>query len=145
MEHLNGQCLCGAVEFKVHTAPSKIYQCHCSLCRKQSGAGSNSAFIVRQSQLSWAPDIGPVSSYVKASGFRSDFCSRCGSPVPNVIQNSGYVWVPSGLLHNADKLEVVMHLFVGSKADWESLPHSGDRHETMPTFREVLAALQVDL
>ena len=34
-----GKCLCGDVQFfsEIRTDPFKIYQCHCSLCKKQSG------------------------------------------------------------------------------------------------------------
>lgn len=138
---MKGQCLCGAVEFEVHDAPDKIYQCHCSLCRKQSGTASNAAYIVREDQLHWCARNVPVSSYIKPTGFRSDFCSRCGSPVPNPIGNTSYVWVPVGLLESPGNLEIVVHLFVGSKASWEPMPSTGVLHDSMPSLEEVLAQL----
>ncbi len=38
---MHGQCLCGAVKFEILGPLPKLYQCHCSLCRKQSGSASN--------------------------------------------------------------------------------------------------------
>ena len=36
-ESLRGSCLCGRVRFEVTAPFPKLYQCHCSLCRKQGG------------------------------------------------------------------------------------------------------------
>jgi hypothetical protein len=73
-----------------------------------------------------------ISSYVKESGFRSDFCSRCGSPVPNPLRSTRYVWVPSGLLDGGLPLEVGAHVCVGSKASWDAIPAEGTQFEHLP-------------
>jgi hypothetical protein len=61
---------------------------------------------------------------MKPTGFRSDFCGLCGSPVPNQLRSSSLVWVPAGLLEGGDMLEVGAHLFLGSRASWDQLPSS---------------------
>jgi len=138
---MRGKCLCGGVEFEVQVPPQRLYQCHCSLCRKQSGAAANAAFVVQSEQLRWLSGKTLIHSYVKPTGFRSDFCSHCGSPVPNRIRGTSYVWVPAGLLEDSGTLDIAMHLFVGSKASWEPTPTTGVLHESMPAFAEVLACL----
>ncbi len=141
---MRGRCLCGDVEFEVQAPPQRLYQCHCSLCRKQSGAAANAAFVVQGEQLRWLSGEGLIRSYVKPTGFRSDFCGHCGSPVPNRIRNTSCFWVPAGLLEDTDTLEVAAHLFVGSKASWEPLPTTGVVYESMPAFAEVLACLHAN-
>ena len=48
----NGVCLCGAIKFKFSTSKIKtIYRCYCSLCRKQSGAASNTATLILSEQF----------------------------------------------------------------------------------------------
>ena len=138
---MRGKCLCGEVEFEVQAPPRRLYQCHCSLCRKQSGAAANAAFVVQNKQLRWLSGETLVHSYVKPTGFRSDFCIRCGSPVPNRIGSTSYVWVPAGLLEDSGTLEIAVHLFIGSKASWEPTPTTGVLHESMPVFAELLACL----
>ncbi len=138
---MRGTCLCGSIEFEVQGPPQRLYQCHCSLCRKQSGAAANAAFVVKGKQLRWLSGEALISSYVKPTGFRSDFCSHCGSPVPNRIQSTSYVWVPAGLLEESGTFDIAMHLFVGSKASWEPTPTTGLIHESMPSFAEILASL----
>nr|WP_269749631.1 GFA family protein [Vibrio navarrensis] len=65
-----------------------IYQCHCSLCRKVSGSSSNSALIVEASNFKWCSGEHQIRSFSTSSGFKSEFCCQCGSPVPN-ISSSG--------------------------------------------------------
>ncbi len=38
---VRGSCLCGAVRFEITGETTKIGMCHCSKCRKVSGAASN--------------------------------------------------------------------------------------------------------
>src|SRR6185436_17723414 len=141
---VRGKCLCGSVEFAVVNSPRNLYQCHCSLCRKQSGSAANAAFIVPGEKLSWKTGEELISSYVKPTGFRSNFCSRCGSPVPKFIGKTAFVWVPAGLLEDAVSLKIALHLFVGSRASWEPKPTTGVQYEEMPAIAEVMAHLHAD-
>ena len=79
---MRGNCLCGAVVFEIVGEAPRLYQCHCSLCRKQSGSTANSSLLIESESFRWLGGEDRISSYVKEFGFRSDFCSRCGSPVP---------------------------------------------------------------
>ena len=71
---MHGKCLCGSVEFEVTGNFPKLYQCHCSLCRKQGGSLSNTATIVGAENFHWLSGQEHISSWVKDTGFRSDFC-----------------------------------------------------------------------
>jgi hypothetical protein len=135
---MRGSCLCGKVEFQIGGNLPKIYQCHCSLCRKQGGSSSNSAIIVEATNFCWIAGQEHISSYVRPTGFRSDFCSRCGSRVPNPLRTTAYYWVPAGLLDDNMNLEVGAHLFVGSKASWDTIPSNGPQYETMPELSEFI-------
>lgn len=138
---MHGKCLCGAVEFEITGETPKLYQCHCSLCRKQGGSTSNTAAIVPLERLRWLSGHELVSSYVKPTGFRSDFCSKCGSPVPNPLRQTAFYWVPAGLFEGSEKLEVAVHLYVDARASWDTAPLSGAQFETMPRMREFMALL----
>lgn len=135
---MRGKCLCGQIEFEIVGAAPRLYQCHCSLCRKQSGASSNAAAIIADAHFRWIAGQQSISSWVKESGFRSDFCSNCGSPVPNPLRNTPYYWVPAGLLEVDVQLTVGAHLFVGSKASWDVIASPGKQYETMPELDELL-------
>jgi hypothetical protein len=142
---MRGKCLCEAVEFEIIGATPKLYQCHCSLCRKQGGSSSNTATIVAFENFRWLAGQERITSFVRPTGFRSDFCSTCGSPVPNPLRSTAYFWIPAGLLEGAGKLEIAMHVHVGSRAPWDTAALSGMLYETRPEkMRTFLQALQHD-
>jgi hypothetical protein len=49
--------------------------------------------------------------------------------------------VPVGLLDGNIQREVVAHLFVGSKAWWDTIPPKGAHYETMPELEDLRALL----
>ena len=116
---MKGECLCGTVKFEVEEEIRNLYQCHCSLCRKATGAAANAATFVQVSAFRWVSGESEIRSYKKPSGFRSDFCLVCGSPVPNSLSGSGMVWIPAGLLNELDTSRISVHLHTKSAAPWE--------------------------
>lgn len=116
---MKGECLCGNVKFEIEEEIRNLYQCHCSLCRKATGAAANAATFVQGTAFRWVSGESGIKSYKKPSGFRSDFCSECGSPVPNSLRDSGMVWIPAGLLDEPVTSRVSVHLHTKSAAPWE--------------------------
>lgn len=116
---MKGECLCGNVKFEIEEEIRNLYQCHCTLCRKATGAAANAATFVQGTAFRWVSGESGIKSFKKPSGFRSDFCSECGSPVPNSLRDSGMVWIPAGLLNEAVSSRVSVHLHTKSAAPWE--------------------------
>jgi len=142
---MRGACLCGEVEFSVSGLLPDIYQCHCSLCRRVTGSTANAAMIVPDKNFKWERGQEKITSYVKESGYRSDFCSKCGSPVPNPLQGRNEYWIPVGLFEDHVGLEVGAHLYVGSKASWESISSDGVQYQETPGLERLLNVLQKNL
>tara|TARA_R100000005_G_C4807620_1_gene95795 strand:- start:3 stop:431 length:429 start_codon:yes stop_codon:yes gene_type:complete len=136
-----GQCLCENISFEIKVATADLYQCHCSLCRKSTGSASNTALIVEAANFIWLSGRENISSFTKTSGFRSDFCSTCGSPVPNPLRNTGFYWIPAGLLEGNTDIQVVAHLHTASKAPWDIL-QKGHQYATMPEIDELIHLLR---
>jgi len=138
---MRGTCLCDAVQFEIAGPYPRLYQCHCSLCRKQGGSVSNTALIVAAGKFRWSTGESMISTWTRETGFRSYFCSRCGAPVPNPLRDTGYIWVPSGLLDGTAPLEIAAQLYVDSKAPWDQPPSGGLHFETAPALTELIALL----
>lgn len=138
---LQGSCLCGAVRFEVDGPFPKLYQCHCSLCRKQGGSVSNTGLIMAADKFRWLEGEAKVGKWQRSTGFRSWFCQRCGSTVPNPLRDTGYVWVPTGALDGDGPLEVGAQLFLGSKTSWDLPRSDGLQLETAPSLKELIAIL----
>lgn len=138
---INGSCLCKAVQFQLETSTLGIYQCHCSECRKITGSMANSSCLVPADHFTWLSGSSEVQSYIHSSGYRSDFCPHCGSPVPNEFSTHPYYWVPAGALENTSIPRVKAHLCISSKADWELLPREGEQYAGVPQLDELLRVL----
>jgi len=128
---MKGSCLCGNVAFEISGEITELYQCHCSLCRKATGAAANAACIVPSERFTWRSGTSQITSFVRHSGYRSDFCSHCGSPVPNPMRDGERVWVPAGLFDEATQARVTRHVFVGSKAEWDEISGSGVQYDDL--------------
>lgn len=126
---MKGSCLCKTVEFQLSDKPSLFYRCHCSLCRKQSGVGHNLATLVRDNEFRWIKGENCIVSWVKPTGYRTDFCSVCGSTVPNILRDMPYVWIPVGLLDESLEMECVGDFCTDDAMPWDetrsNTPHSG--------------------
>ncbi|MAM88590.1 MAG: aldehyde-activating protein [unclassified Hahellaceae] len=136
---MKGQCLCGAVSFEIEGKLPNLYQCHCSLCRKVTGAAANAATIVAESAFRWLSGQDRIRSFSRSTGYRSDFCSVCGSPVPNKLNVKDRFWVPAGLLDDARDLAVAVHIHLTSAAAWE---HDAQRCLHWPEGPPDLASLE---
>ena len=139
---MNGSCLCGSIEFEINTDTFNAYQCHCSLCKKQSGSSSNSATLVERSRFRFNKGSHLIKSWVKGSGFRSDFCSNCGSPVPNPVQALDMMWIPLGLLSIDVQPQIVIHLCTSTLSSWHSVATHSQQFESLPELNEFKKLLQ---
>lgn len=132
-----GQCLCSSVQFKINRNIDVIYQCYCSLCRKQSGTHSNHATMIHITKFEWITDQQLITTYKKDSGFTSSFCQKCGSPVPNKIGQTDYVWIPLGLIENNIHPTRHINFCLSSKANWEGLDLQEADYEHLPSWDEI--------
>lgn len=138
---MRGGCLCGTVEFEISGPLPRLYHCHCSLCRKQTGSAFNSALCIRAEDFRWVAGQDRISSYVASSGYRTDSCALCASPLPNPLRGSDYVWVPAGLLAGDLPLVVGAHICVGSKAVWDEIGGNAPQFEHVPDFDALIELL----
>jgi hypothetical protein len=117
---LAGSCLCGALQYSVTGEPSRFYHCHCSRCRKSSGAGHASNVFFDNASISWTGDTDLISHYKlpDAKRFTRTFCSQCGGPVPVLLKDFNMAFVPAGTLDEEPNLKPQARLFQDSKTSW---------------------------
>lgn len=136
---MKGECLCGEVAFEIEGHLGNLYQCHCSLCRKATGAAANAATFVPSARFRWLSGQQTISSFQKSTGYRSDFCTACGSPVPNPLRGKELMWVPAGLLEESFEASVTVHLHLQSAALWD---HDGENCLRLDAGPESLETLE---
>jgi hypothetical protein len=120
---MTGSCLCGGVRFEVAAAVGPFELCHCGRCRKRSGSAFAAMVGVRASDFRFVAGRELVASYaaplVEAPPpYRTAFCRRCGSPVPDPAPGAEWFEIPAGLLDGDPGLRPERHIFVDRKAPW---------------------------
>ena len=127
-DYIRGSCLCGEVSYRF-TGPEYVFQyCHCSRCRKFTGAAHGCNIIVAPDQFEWLEGEESVGRFEHpdAKHFATSFCKRCGSSLPWMAQSRGSVVIPAGTLDEDPKIRPSQNIFWKDRAAWreavESLP-----------------------
>jgi hypothetical protein len=116
---INGACLCGGVKFEIDEARSLTY-CHCSNCRKLSGAHVASYVHVDADQFRLLAGEHLIQSFESAPGSFRNFCRVCSSTVSGKAAYLTTVSIPAGLLDDDPGVRPKLHVFApkcrGSKS-----------------------------
>ncbi|HEX6994678.1 MAG TPA: GFA family protein [Gammaproteobacteria bacterium] len=114
-----GSCLCGGVAYELR-APLRMYNCHCSRCRRGRSAAHATNLFVRPEDFRLTRGEELIAEYKvpDAQRFTVAFCTRCGSDVPRYFKERGIVNVPAGTLDTDPGVRPQANIFVASKAAW---------------------------
>jgi hypothetical protein len=125
MSEFDGTCSCGAVRFRMKSAPMFVHCCHCKDCQRQTG----SAFVLnalieadRVEILSGAPE--PITMPTE-SGLPHDIfrCPKCRIAVWSTYGGRTKIrFVRVGTLENPAALPPDVHIYTRSKLPWVTLP-----------------------
>lgn len=106
-----GGCLCGAVRYRADEVPDYASYCHCSMCRKASGAPFSAFVQFREGSVTWTE--GEPATYVSSKGVRRRFCGHCGSSL--TFEAEGILFLTLGSLDQPDKVTFVRHTYTRSR------------------------------
>jgi hypothetical protein len=126
---IRGSCLCGAFRFEIDGRVSDLHRCHCSICRKATGAGAIAILATAARSFSWTCGEETIRTFERPSGWGTSFCPTCGTPAPR-LHPSGKIWsIPAGCLDDDPGTRVAEHIFVGSIASWDSVSPGAAEHD----------------
>lgn len=117
MTMLMGQCRCRAVTYEVADAFAYALNCHCSNCRRATGAAFKPLAGIRIDDIT----ITEGADHVMAVGDAAQpyvHCGKCGSLLYAVVRDGAYAHVTMGTLVDTPSIRPTHHIFVGSKAPW---------------------------
>jgi tRNA-Thr(GGU) m(6)t(6)A37 methyltransferase TsaA len=110
------------VRYEIGGDPLGMYHCHCSQCRRASGASFATNMVVRSQDLEIVAGSDVLASFESSPGKRRRFCSRCGSPILSQTQSlPQLVSVRCGTLDGDPGVRPGAHLYAGSKAPWTEI------------------------
>jgi len=127
-----GSCLCGAVRYEIDGPINMMLNCHCSMCRKQSGASFVTFVAAPLDGYRVLEGEASIGHYESSPGHRRNFCTHCGSMLPEAMPAMGMIVAAAGNLEGDLGLKPQMHIFAGSKAPWYTITDELPRHDTYP-------------
>ena len=126
-----GSCLCGRVRFQIEGVLPAFGNCHCSICRKATGAAFWTAGPVRASSFTWLSGDDSVRWYESSPGCLRGFCPFCGSTLAMQERTSPEVVSFSIAALDSEPAEgPVANQYVRSKAPWFEIT------EAVPAYEE---------
>lgn len=132
-EHVTGQCLCGAVTFRIAGAFEGFFLCHCGRCRKDSGSAHSANLFSTQARIVWQTGQDRIRHF-QLAGTRhaKSFCTGCGSALPFTQKEDGILVVPAGSLDSPVGIRPDAHICWSSRADWDDELASVSRLDGLP-------------
>ncbi len=112
---ITGGCFCGAIRYEIEDGDYPVANCHCSMCRRTSGAPFVTWLVAPASRFRYTSGE-PRILHSSEKGTRY-FCERCGTPLvcitadhpDNVDVTTGSLdepgrYVPTFAVHEDTKL-----------------------------------------
>lgn len=112
-----GSCQCGAVNYEVADEFAFAVNCHCSICRRATGAAFKPLAGIEIAKLRITAG-GDRLMVVQASSWQDVRCGECGSLLFAVVREGTFAHVAMGSLLDDLMIRPSAHIFVGSKAPW---------------------------
>ena len=121
-----GGCLCGAIRYELKGSPLQVANCHCSMCRRHSGAAYLTYVEYPRDQVHFT---GSPAEYRSSANCIRTHCGQCGSPlsfrydpVPDTI------WITVGSMDDPGAVEPTAHWYTDDKVRWITL------HDDLPKY-----------
>ncbi len=117
---VDGACHCGSIRFTATVDPNKVMVCHCTDCRRLTGAAFR---VVVPAPIESFVLRGEPKRYVKVaeSGAKriQAFCPECGSPVFSMaLENPTQVSLRIGSVNQRSRLSPSLQIWKRSALPW---------------------------
>jgi hypothetical protein len=112
-----GGCHCGAVRYRIEGEPARAGLCHCTDCRRHTGAPVVGWAIYRQEQVE---TTGELSTYASSEHGRRQFCPGCGTSLfyLNDVIFAGLIDVQIATLDDPDAVQPIEQIQLAESIGW---------------------------
>ncbi|HQZ12135.1 MAG TPA: GFA family protein [Devosia sp.] len=127
----SGGCQCGAVRYHARRLGPNPHLCHCRMCQKAVGNLFASLVRVKREDIGWTR--GAPATFRSSAHVERGFCSRCGTPLFVVDDDSAHLAITIGSLDTPDLVPILFEM--GLEGHHPSLPQI-DAAEQLGTTEE---------
>jgi hypothetical protein len=121
-----GSCLCGGVRYAVTAPFLRANFCHCSRCRKHTGAAASTQGRVPRAAFALLSGADLLRVYQPGEGMVKAFCGACGSSLFGGTWPDGpEVSIRLGTLDDDPGIAPEFHNFAADAPAWLPVPDDG--------------------
>ncbi|HSG91381.1 MAG TPA: GFA family protein [Pseudomonadales bacterium] len=114
---ITGGCFCGAIRYRIDDGTYPAANCHCTMCRRTSGAPYVAWLVVGES--AFAITAGEPRILESSAGGRRAFCAHCGTPlVCTNADHPGIVDVTLGSLDDPERFPPQVSIHGDTALSW---------------------------
>lgn len=128
----SGGCHCGAVRYEVSGSPQHVALCHCSDCRKSSGAPMVSWAAFTEDEFKVTK--GEAKTFNSSGKSMRSFCADCGTGLyfRNEEFLPGIVDIQSVTLDHPEAFPAQVHIQTAERIGWMANAHELHAFERYP-------------
>ena len=116
-DRITGSCYCGGIALFAQEAPRTVAYCHCTDCRRVTGAPVAAFGAFDENAVQVSPAWPTSKSF--SPGVTRWSCPDCGSPLAAAFDYlPGQVYVPLGLIDQAAQLPPEFHAHDRYRLPW---------------------------
>jgi hypothetical protein len=82
-DKIKGSCQCKAVQYEINPTVKLVGNCHCTICRKITGASFSTIVIVAEDDFTVVQGTDQLSTWQVSGLAAKNFCCKCGTPIFN--------------------------------------------------------------
>lgn len=129
---MQGGCHCGAIRYEVSGTPVYHALCHCTDCRKSSGAPAVAWALFPAGAISVT---GTPKVHASSEHARRHFCPDCGSGLfyTNEVVFPGMMDIQSAALDDPDTIPLGIHVQTAERIGWMKTAHELPQFERYPS------------
>jgi len=140
---LEGGCSCGAVRYRIESAPMFVHCCHCRDCQRQTGAAFAVNALIETDRVTLLSGA-PAPYAMPTDSGRPHHIHRCPTCQIGVWSKYGGLaklrFVRVGTLDEPAALPPTVHIYTRSKLPWVALPDGVPAFEAYYSARDVWPA-----
>ncbi|MFO1126979.1 MAG: GFA family protein [Rhodospirillales bacterium] len=124
---IEGGCLCGAIRYRISGPTTAAVHCHCSMCRRSTGAVVATWITVAATDFHLLRGTPKV--YVSSPKGERRFCDRCGAQLIWASPlGTDTLDVTVGTLDHPEHHAADRHIFIDDRVPWLKLDEGLDAY-----------------
>ena len=124
-----GSCLCGRVRYRVEGPVGNMSSCHCTDCRKNSGAAFVTFVEAPKRAFAYVKGEEQIQTHQAESGTKRVFCRACGSTLACFVDSDDLIEIAAATLDTPLSLRPEYHIYVRSKVSWFDIQDGKPQHK----------------